>query len=161
MVSRQTSGRPGGASSTGTPPENPSASHISNATCSPVSSIRTIWVRSSSAYTAGTSVLYVSGMADEQMPSSALASASPSRSCAAAARSSSQDRTAAASLASSSAVFTSGSRVPGSARTTTCSRASAESPTVALYSTATPPNACRSTSWARSRTAVVYRSRGR
>ena len=43
--------------------------------------------------------------------------------------------------------------VPGSARTTTCSRASADSPTVALYSTVTPCSASRRISWARSRTA--------
>ena len=60
-----------------------------------------------------------------------------------------------------SAASTSRSEVPGLARTTTSSRASGDSPTVAPYSTVSPPSAPRRISWMRSRTLVVYRSRGR
>ena len=64
--------------------------------------------------------------------SSVLARSSPSTRIASADRSSSQDLTAAASLRSSAAASTCGTGRPGSPRTTTYSRASAESPTMAL-----------------------------
>ena len=100
-------------------------------------------------------------MAPANGASSARAGASPSLRAASAARSSSHDRAAATILASRPAVSTSASAVPGLARTTTSSRASGDSPTVALYSTVSPCSASRRISWVRSRTAVVYRSLGR